>query len=121
MSIVKLYVKLLCFSIISLYEGRYSQLSLSRLRLSRITAYFEEKIWPLFKRRNLTSGNKILWIRGEIAPKGQFFPFSTIFLVYIFNIRCQITYLFVKFGWSICIFLSSANLICRSMDYLKVF
>ena len=26
----------------------YSQLSLSRLRLSRITAYLEEKIWSLF-------------------------------------------------------------------------
>ena len=46
----------------------YSQLSLSRLRLSRITAFLEEKIWSLFKHRNLTSGNKILWIRGEISP-----------------------------------------------------
>ena len=26
----------------------YSRLSLSRLRLSRITAYLEVKIWPLF-------------------------------------------------------------------------
>ena len=46
----------------------YSRLSLSRLRLSRITAYLEEKIWSFFKRRNLTSGNKILWIREEIVP-----------------------------------------------------
>ena len=46
----------------------YSRLSLSRLRLSGITAYLEEKIWSLFKHRNLTSGTKILWIRGEIAP-----------------------------------------------------
>ena len=29
-------------------EQEYSQLSLSRLRLSRITAYLEEKIWSLF-------------------------------------------------------------------------
>ena len=28
--------------------SEYSQLSLSRLRLSRITAYIEEKIWSLF-------------------------------------------------------------------------
>ena len=28
-------------------KGKYSQLSLSRLRLSRITAYLEEKIWSL--------------------------------------------------------------------------
>ena len=29
-------------------HSKYSQLSLSRLRLSRITAYLEEKIWSLF-------------------------------------------------------------------------
>ena len=98
----------------------YSGLSLSRLRLSRITAYLEEKIWFFFKCRNQTSGNEILWIRGEIA-KEQFLPFSTIFSVYIFNLRSQITYLFVKFGCSVCIFLSSANLLCRSMDISKCF
>ena len=32
----------------------YSQLSLSRPRLSRITAYLEVKIWFLFKHENLT-------------------------------------------------------------------
>ena len=30
-------------------------------------------------RRNLTTGNKLLWIRGEIAPQEQFLRFSTIF------------------------------------------
>ena len=40
---------------------------LSRHRLSRITAYLEMKIWSLFKHENLTTGNKILWKRGEIA------------------------------------------------------
>ena len=63
---------------------KYNRLSLFRLRLSQITAYLEEKILSSFKRRNLTSGNKTLWIRGEIAPKEQFLPFSTIFSVYIF-------------------------------------
>ena len=56
----------------------YSRLSLSRLRLSRITAYLEEKSDPCLT-SILTSGNKILWIRGEIAPQEQFLPFSTIF------------------------------------------
>ena len=106
---------------LNLYIRHYSQLSLSPLWLSRITAYLEEKIWSFFKCRNLRSGNKILWIRGEIAPKEQFLPFSTIFSVYIFNLRSQITYLFVKFGCSICISLSSANLICRSTDISKCF
>ena len=34
---------------------------------------------------NRTSGNKILWIRGEIAPQEQFLLLPTIFLVYICN------------------------------------
>ena len=44
---------------------------------------------PLISKRksgpclNLTSGNKILSIRGEIAPWEQFLPFSTIFSIYI--------------------------------------
>ena len=65
--------------------AEYSRLSLSRLRLSRISAYLEDKIWSFFKRRKLTSDNKMLWIGGEIAPKEQFLPFSTIFSLYIFN------------------------------------
>ena len=60
----------------------YRRLSLSQLRLSQITAYLEEKIGSLFKHRNLTSGNKILWIRGKIAPQEQFLPFSIIFSIY---------------------------------------
>ena len=63
----------------------YSQLSLSRLRLSRITAYLEEKIWSLFQHRNLKPGYKILSKRGEIAHEEQFLPFSTIFVIYISN------------------------------------
>ena len=34
----------------------------------------------------LTSGNKILWVRGEIAPQEQFLPFTTIFSTHIYNI-----------------------------------
>ena len=36
-----------------------------------------------------------MWIRGEMAPKEQFLPFSIIFSEYMFNLRSQITYLFV--------------------------
>ena len=46
----------------------YSRLSLSRPRLSQKTAYLEVKIWSLFLHGNLTTVNKILWKRGEIAP-----------------------------------------------------
>ena len=34
---------------------------------------------------NLTpEGNKIMWKRGEIAPKEQFLLFSTLFYIYIY-------------------------------------
>ena len=45
----------------------YSCLLLSRLRLSRITACLEVKMWSLPKHKNLTTGKKILWKRGEIS------------------------------------------------------
>ena len=65
----------------------YSRLSLSRIRLFRITAYLEEKSWSMFKLRNLTSGYKILRIRGEIAPQEQFLPFPAIFSIYIYRTK----------------------------------
>ena len=64
-------------------QNRYNRLSLSRLPLSRTTAYLKVKIWSLFKHENLTSGNKKLWKRGEMAPKEQFLLFSTICLIYL--------------------------------------
>ena len=63
--------------------GTYSRFLFSRPSLSRITAYLEVKIWSLFKHENLTTGNKILWKRGEIAPKEQYLLFSIIFLIYL--------------------------------------
>ena len=65
------------------FLNNYNRLSFSRPRLSRITAYLEAKIWSLFKHENLTTGNKILWKRGEIAPKEQFLLFSTIYSIYL--------------------------------------
>ena len=88
----------------------YSRLSLSRVCLSRITAYLEVKIWSLFKHADLTTGNKILWKRGEIAPLEPFLLFPTLFQ-YISNFRSQIRYSFVECGCSIYFFMNSANLI----------
>ena len=56
------------FMIIAFFYYKYSWLSLSRTRLSRITAYLEAKIWPLPKHEHLTTSKIILWKRGEIAP-----------------------------------------------------
>ena len=91
----------------------YSRLSLSRLRLSRITAYLELKIWSLLKPESLTTGNKILWKRGEI--EGAIY----LHFQYISNFRSQITYSFVKFCFIF--FLNSTNLVCRGMDISKFF
>ena len=79
----------------------YSRFSLSRPRLSRVTAYLEVKIWSLFSHGNLTTCIKILWIRGEIAPLGAISPlFHNIFNISL-NFRSQITYSFIKCGCSI--------------------
>ena len=40
---------------------------------------------------------------------------------YISNFRNQITYSFVKCGWSVYFFLNSANLTCRGTDISKYF
>ena len=55
--------------LVSLVGYMYSQTSLSRTRLFRITAYLELKIWPLFYYETMTTGNKIMWKRGgAISP-----------------------------------------------------
>ena len=89
--------------------SKYSRTSLSRTRLFRITAYLEVKIWSLFEHETMTTCNKIMWKRGEIAPKEQFLLFSTLFDTYISNFRSQITYSFVKCGRSIYCFPYSLN------------
>ena len=93
----------------------YSRLSLSRPRLSRITAYLEVKIWSLFKHENLTTGNKILWKRGEISPRSH----------NIFNIYLQLqesNYVYICEMWLFDLFiLNSANLLCRGTDISKYF
>ena len=60
-----------------------------------------------------------MWKRGEIAPKEQFLLFSTLFYIYISNLRSQIIYSFIKCSCSISIL--SQLLICRGMDISKYF
>ena len=50
---------------------------ISNNRLSR-----SENLVPVYH-GNLTSSNKILWKRGEIAPQMQYLLFSTIFSIYL--------------------------------------
>ena len=70
--------------------------------------------------QNLRTGNKMLWKRGEIAPKEQFLLFSQYFQ-YISKFRSQITYSFVKCGCNCSNFFNSANLTCRGLDISKYF
>ena len=53
---------------------------------------------------------------GSISPLFRNISIPT----YISNFK-ESNYIFVKFGCAICIFLSSANLICRSTDISKCF
>ena len=81
----------------------YSWLTLSRPRLSRITAYLEANIWSLLKHENPITGNKILWKKGKeekLLLRSNFSSFPHYFQ-YISNFKSQITYTFVKWGCSI--------------------
>ena len=97
---------------------QYRRLSLSRLRLSRIIAYIEVKIWTLLKHKYLTTGTKIPWKRGEIRSNFSSFPQ---YFQDIFNFRSKITYSFVKCCCPIYFYLNSANLIRRVTDIAKYF
>ena len=99
----------------------YSQTSLSQTCLSRKTAYVEVKFRSLFSHGNLRTGNKILWKRGEIAPKEQFLLFSTLFYIYISIFRSQITYSFVKCDCLIYCFPHIRNSDMLRYGYLEVF
>ena len=98
-------------------EPRY--LELAYIELPLISKW---KSGPYFNHETMATGNKIMWKRGEIAPKEQFLLFSTLFYrIYISNFRSQITYSFVKCGCSIYCFTHSLNSDMSRHGYLKVF
>ena len=76
---------------------------------------------PLISKRksgpclNLTSGNKILSIRGNFSPFPQYFQYTFL------SKGVLITYSLVKFSCAICIFLNPENLICRTTDISRCF
>ena len=77
-------------------------------------------MWSLFATWNLTIHTKIVWKRGEIAPKEQFRFYSTIFLLYLYF--KEPNYIFICEMWLFDLFfLNSANLICRGRDVSKYF
>ena len=99
---------------------KYSWLSLSGTRLSRITAYLEVKILSLPKHENLKTSKKYCGKEEKLLQRSNFSSFPQYFR-YISNIKSPITYRFVKCGCSNYFFLNSENLICRGMDISKCF
>ena len=70
----------------------------------------------------MTTGNKIMWKRGEIAHKEQFLLFSILFCIYIFltsgvKLHIHLLNVIVQF----IVFLTLSTLICRCMDISKCF
>ena len=83
-----------CFVIIC---SLYSWLSLSRPRLSRITAYLEVKIWSLPIHENLTTDGKYCRKEEKLLLRSNFSSFPQYFQ-YISNFKSPVTYQFVKCG-----------------------
>ena len=84
------------------------------------TAYLEVKIWSLPKDENLTTGNKILWKRGDIAPKEQFLLFSTVFSIYLEFLESS--YIYICKMWLFDLFLPQfCNSDMSRYGYLEVF
>ena len=75
----------------------YSWLSLSRTRLSRITAYLEVKIWSPPKHENLTTCKKYCGKEKKLLLRSNFSSFPQYFQ-YISNFKSPITHIFVKCG-----------------------
>ena len=66
--------------------GVYSWLSLSRPRLSRITAYLEVKILSLLKHENLTTEKKNIVEKRRICSLGSISPlFHNIFYIFLIS------------------------------------
>ena len=69
---------------------KYSWLSLSRPRLSRITAYLEVKIWSLPKHENITTGKKYCGKEEKLLLRSNFSSFPQYFQ-YIPSLKNLIT------------------------------
>ena len=99
---------------------KYSRLSLSRPRLSRITAYLEVKIWSLPKHENLTTGKKYCGKEEKLLLRSNFSSFRNIFNISVTS-RVQLHIYLLNVVVRIIFFLSSVTLICRGTDISKCF
>ena len=96
----------------------YSRLSLSRPRISRITAYLEVKIWSLPKHENLTTGNKYCGKEEKLLLRSNFSSFRNIFNISVTS-RVHLHIYLLNVVVRIIFFLNSVTLICRGTDISK--
>ena len=69
----------------------------------------------------MTTVNKIMWKRGEIAAKEQFLLSSTIFSAYLYFQESNYIFICEMWLFDLSSFLNSANLLCRYTDISKYF
>ena len=84
------YLKILSIMPLGDFFFLYSWLSLSRPRLSRITAYLEVKIWSLPIHENLTTDGKYCRKEEKLLLRSNFSSFPQYFQ-YISNFKSPIT------------------------------
>ena len=99
---------------------KYSRLSLSRTRLSRITAYLEVKIWSLFNTEIYQQTTKYCGKEDKLLLRSNFSPFPQYFQ-YISNLRVKLHIHSVKGGCSINCFPQFRKSDMSKYGYLEVF
>ena len=97
LAIYAVFLFVYCWNYRTIVTFKYSWLSLSRPRLSRITAYLEVKIWSLPIHENLTTDGKYCRKEEKLLLRSNFSSFPQYFQ-YISNFKSPVTYQFVKCG-----------------------
>ena len=69
----------------------------------------------------MTTGNRIIWKRGEIAPKEEFLLFSTLFKNIFLTSRVKLHIHLLNVVVQFAVFLTLSTLICRGTDISKYF
>ena len=69
----------------------------------------------------MTTGNKIMWKRGEIAPKEQFLLFFTLFYIIFLTSGVKLHIHLLNVVVQFIVFLTLSTLICRGTDISKCF
>ena len=69
----------------------------------------------------MTTGNKIMWKRGEIAPEELFLLFSTLFYLYFLTSGVKLHIHLLNVVVQFIVFRTLSTLICRDMNISKYF